>query len=342
MNLDDFFDRSDGPIRDKHDRPLLIPRGGTHEDRRWYTRASGLGEFLEDNSFLKKWEMRYLAIGLSRRMDLVRLAAAEVYTTGFGKGDESENRSSGKRVDDIIRRALDSQGIHEKADYGTAVHARTEPGNQGVDPDEMQATEVQSFWDILAESGIQILDTEFFMANDEIWTAGTCDHLVYVPKYGICIGDKKTSSKASKQYDVQFATYAWADRYDYTNDQRQTLEEFVESIGWNPELINRDVGLIFWIKNGKTQIRELDLKEGWKAAKTAAWIRDVHQTKGVAKDVTKDLVADAKMRRANLLAALRVADSEELMRSFWDDPEFRAIWTDEHTAAVNERRAELA
>ena len=321
---------------------MLVPRGGTVDDRQWYTRASGLGEFIEDNSFLVQWEQRYLAMGYSRRMDLVRLAAAESYTTGFDKGDNKENSSSGRRIDALNRRALEAAKIHEKADYGTAVHARTEPGNQGVDPDEMQANDVSSFWALIKSHGITILDTEFFMANDKLRSAGTCDHLLYVPGYGIIIGDKKTSSKASKTYDVQFSVYANAEYYDYTTDQRMTMEDRVEQLGWDPKLINRDVGLILWVKNGRTQLRYLDLKEGLVAAEHAAWVRDVHQTKGVAKDVTKEVGEVVAEHRLATLLQIQAAKSIASIEDLWNDLRVQAIWNDDLTEATKARKAELA
>lgn len=342
MKVTDFFDLTQGPPRDKYGRPLLIPRGGTEDDRQWYTRASGLGDTIENFAFLHKWKMRYLAVGLSRNMDLVRLAAAEIYTTGFGKGDSKENTASGKRLDDVIDRALERAKIHEKADYGTAVHARTEPGNEGVDPDEMQRQEVQSFWDLIAELGITIIGTEIFTANDEVRTAGTFDHLMYVPGYGIIITDKKTSSKASESYDVQLSVYAQADIYDYETDQRMTLEEYVASKGWNPALINREDGLIFWIKNGRTQTRFLNLKEGYMAARVAAWVRDEHHTKGTAKDVTKAVRNLVETQRAQLLDFIRSASGVDILGLLWNDRRNQSIWTDEHTEAAKKRKAELA
>lgn len=342
MKVTDFFDTTQGPPRDKYGRPLLIPRGGTEEDRQWYTRASSLADKIEDFAFLHKWQMRYLAVGLSRNMDLIRLAAAEIYTTGFDKPDSKENSASGKRLDEVIERALERAKIHEKADYGTAVHARTEPGNQGVDPDEMQAKEVQSFWDLVSELCITIIGTEIFTANDEIRTAGTFDHLMYVPGYGIIITDKKTSSKASESYDVQLSGYSNAEIYDYETDTRMTLEEYVASKGWDPALINRDVGLIFWIKNGRTQARFLDLKKGYQAARVAAWVRDNHHTKGTAKDVTKDIRSLVETQRAQLLDFIRSASGLDILTLLWNDPRNQSIWTDEHTEAAKQRKAELA
>lgn len=335
MEITDFFDLDEGPPRDRWGRPLLIPRGGTEADRRWYTRASSLADMIEDFSHLQTWEKRYLAVGLSRRMDLVRLAAAEPYTTGFDKGDEKENRASGRRLDEIIRRVLDAAKIHEKADYGTAVHSRTEPGNDGTDPDDFQADEVKSFWDLLEKARIAIIGTEVFTANDRIWTAGTFDHMAYVPGYGICVTDKKTSREPKESYDVQLAIYANGDVYDYSNDTRMTLEEYVASLGWDPRLLRRDVGFLFWIKNGKTTIHELDLRRGWNSAIVAAdHVRDDHRKKKkTAPNVT------GKVESADLMTMIQGAPTADFLHALWDAQ--GGLWTPEHVAAATARREAL-
>lgn len=339
MDIGDFFDLEQGPARDRWGRPLLIPRGGAESDRRSYTRASSLADMLEDFSNLHTWEKRYLAVGLSRRMDLVRLAAAEPYTTGFDKGDEKENRQSGHRLDEIIGRALDVAKIHEKADYGTAIHARTEPGNDGTDPDDGQALEVQSFWGLMKDMGVTLIATELFTANDHVWTAGTFDHLMYVPTVGIVVGDKKTSSKPKGTYDVQAAVYAYGDIYDVATDQRVTLEEFVASIGWDPALIRRDIGYLIWVKNGCTQMRELDLLAGWRSAKIAAnEVRDFHRKKGVAKDKTTELIKGAAAQRATLLTRIVETPTIDHLTALWNNPAAQSIWTDEHTVAAKARK----
>lgn len=343
MEIGDFFDLSEGPARDRYGRPLLIPRGGTEEDRRWYTRASSLGEMLEDKYNVHKWELRYLAVGLSRRMDLVRLAAAEVYTTGFDKVDDKTNRASGKRLDEVIERALDTAKIHEKADYGTVVHARTEPDNEGDDPDDMQVVDVDAWWDCMKRLGAVILGTELFTANDEIWVAGTFDNLIYIPGYGIVITDKKTSRDPKESYDVQLSDYANSDLYDPETDQRMTLEEYIASKGWDPALLRRDVGLLFWIKNGRCTAHEVDLVKGYESAKIAALhVRDVHRKKKrQADDVTSKIEATVAEQRDRLMAAIQQAPSMDNLLYIWNNPTAQAIWTDEMTAAATARKEAL-
>lgn len=338
---DNFFALPDGPPRDRWGRPLLIPRGGTEADRQWYTRASSLADMISDFGFLHRWQMRYLARSMGHHRDLAMLAAAECYTTGFDKGDERENRESGRRLDDIIERALDRVGIHEKADYGTAVHAWTEPDNDGFVFEEARA-DVDSFKQVCEDQGIAILGTELFTANDHLRVAGTFDHLCYVPGYGIILTDKKTSSKVHvRDFEVQLCSYAGADLYDWETDQRLTLEDYVARLGWDPAWINRDQALIFWIKNGKTVLHELDLRRGRAAAERAVWIRDVHRSRVGETRAERKIERALADKRGWLLDAIGAATSAQAMMDLWNDPTNQAVWTEEHTQAAINRKAVL-
>lgn len=344
-DFDDFLESflsPDKPPRDGSGRPLLIPRGATDGERVAYTRASGLADVLEEFSFLWKWKMRGLAVGLAQNMDLVRLAAAETYTCGF-TDDEQANRASGRRVDEVIERALDRAGVDMKADYGTAIHARTEPGNTGTDPDEKQAADVASCWQLWADLGVVNLATEVFTANDELRVAGTFDHLSWVPGYGIIVTDKKTSAKAKSSYDIQLSTYTNGDVYDPETDQRLTLEEYIASLGWDPSLLNRDAGLIWWVKNGKTEARFLDLRNGYRWAKVAAEIRDERRPAAarVAPNVGKRIAAALEVTRGVLMDAIAHADSLDRLYEIHGQPVFRAVWTDSHTEAAMAKKEEL-
>ena len=346
-DLDEFvgqFFEEERPPRDKGGRPLLIPRGMAvnDENRVPYTRASGLADVLEEFGFLWKWKMRGLAKGLADSMDLIRLVAAEDYTTGFAE-DEQANRSAGRRIDQVIERAMDRSGTDAKADYGTAIHARTEPGNTGVDPDEKQARDVASCWELWEKLGVTHLGTEVFTACDELRSAGTFDHLSYVPGYGIIVTDKKTSAKAKASYDVQLGGYSRSDVYNKDTDERMTLEEYIESLGWDPKLLNRSVGLIWWVKGGRTQARYLDLDNGFKWAKVAADIRDNRrpQAERVARDVTKAIAEFTEQQRVSLLHDIVHAPSHELLLHLWNNKAAQAVWTEKHTVAAKARMKEF-
>ena len=295
MTDTDFFDDAveiaTGPPRDRWGRPLLLPREQTEETARVaYTRASSLADQIANMTYLHTWRMRYLARGIATNYDLALLAAAEFYTTGFERNHHDRevkraHAASGQRLDEIIERAMDRMRIAEGADYGTAIHLFTEPGHPVQAPEQVPSApdnetfnpqrDVESFHKALGEHGIKILATEVFTACDELRVAGTFDHLCYVPGLGIIITDKKTSKEVhGHDFKVQLSAYANGDPYNLDDDSRMTLEQYVETLGYDPKLINRDAGLIFWIKDGKTELDLLDLQQGHEAAKVAAWVRD--------------------------------------------------------------------
>jgi hypothetical protein len=353
-DTDDFFDAPAGPARDRYGRPLLIPAWkATNEElatmrpdakdalREPYTRSSSLSDYLADFSHLWKWKMRYLARSLGQNRDLAMLAGAECYTTGFDMGEEKENRASGKRLDDVIERALERGKISEKADYGTVIHALTEPGNDGhVEYDDVAADNA-SFWQCVNDLGVTILGTELFTANDALRVSGTFDHLMYVPGYGIVITDKKTSKEVhGEDFRIQLATYAYADLLDWETDARISLEDYIRRCGWDPDLLDRTKGLIFHIKHGKTDVVELDLAAGLEAAQHAVWVRDNHR-KGKHKWPAKAKIAQARTQlEVALLRWIADAPDVDTLNTLWNRWG-KTIWNETHTAAAVSRREAL-
>lgn len=338
----DFFaqyedQEPDETKRDRWGRPLLIPAKNreldNYEDYRTaYTRASTLASCIENDTHITRWKMRYLARSLGMHEDLAALAGAEVYTTGFAMGDSKKNAASGKVLDGIIERALDRVRISEKADYGTLVHNGTEPEFAGNLPDRALA-DVESYLRTCRELGF-IFDqekTEVFTANDELKVAGTFDNLKWHPKYGWCITDKKTSAKVDgPHFAIQLAPYARGKRYDVVTDEMFDLETLTDG-----EEINRDVGLIFHIKNGKTTVHELDLVAGWKGAQIAAEARDYSAAKN-GRHVDVELAEYLSAERAKAAQRIRECTALDDLRDVFAD--FSRVWTDELTEAGNRIR----
>lgn len=239
--------------RGSNGNPKIVPRGGTIEVE--YERASNLSSYLVKDIYgIKKWEKRLLAASLGRHGDLAALAGVEGYNTGLGLVQPllspAENKASGARLDEIIARAEDRIGMHEKADMGTVAHSLTEPGATGVVPD-MMADVVNAIHELTA--GLEVIATEVFVANDHTQSAGTFDHGYYIADQGLAvelgefftkklgftidltgamIGDKKTGKNIHiGEFEVQVGgTYASGEVYlgppiDGV-DQRLTLEEF--------------------------------------------------------------------------------------------------------------------
>jgi hypothetical protein len=165
-------------------------------------------------------------------------------------------------------------------------------------------------------------------------SAGTFDHLMWVPGYGFVITDKKTSSKVDgPHFAIQLAGYSHGELYDWETEQRAPLESLTEGAE-----VNREQGLIFWIKNGKTEIHELDLTAGWRGAKIAAASRDYHQEKHGG-EVTAKIAKAAGEARENIFERIAKIGSPGGVRAL--HPRFKHLWVPEHTTAAKKRLKEL-
>lgn len=294
----DFFDEAQaaGVPRDHRGRPLLVPKGLEGKGIRVpYTRASNLASYIDATEAIHRWEMRYLARGLGMRPDLADLAAVETYSTGITDAVHGrEKQQSGRRLDDIIERALDTVRIHEKADRGTAVHAATEPHNSGYVPKRLEPA-VQSFWDKIKTEAIEIVDTELFTANDATQSAGTFDHTCRFPGHplltGLVVCDKKTGRYSPHEWAIQIATYAYGELYDVADDTRRP---------W-PGKVNLQYAAVFHINETDTIIRIIDIEKGWEAAQVAAKARDYVESRDLVIDYTSPSFMDR-------LAACRTQD----------------------------------
>jgi hypothetical protein len=314
VSVQTFFNERPDEVRRESGYPMLIPRGLESTGQRVrYTRASGLADFISEQEFFHRWEMRYLAMGIARNPDLAGMAAVETYNTGvlhpaFG----SQKTASGRRLDDIIYKALDREGIHEKADWGTAVHGFTEPGAPAVPvwegPWGAMGPDVASFEEWNNAYGVHIIDTERFIANDAIMGAGTFDHTVEVPGHplltGHVISDKKTGKYEPHHWAIQLAVYANGEPYE-PDDTRP---------GW-PGEVNRKWGLVWQIREGKTVGHIVDLEAGWEAAQRAAWVRDYDSRTDLAspfKPATFDMRLAACQDRDSLARLWHSTDDEAL------------------------------
>ena len=326
--FDDIVGRGGVP-RDDHGNALVLPRDATTDRLVPYTSASGLASAITDESHIHRWQMRNLAKAMGRSPDLALLAAAEPYSTGLSNPTIGRAKSaSGRALDSIIARALDRVGIDEKADYGTAVHAFTEPDNQEWVPPQA-ADDVAAFWDCVKRHGIRIIATEVFTANDDLRAAGTFDHLCWVPGYGVVICDKKTGKMNPHEFGVQLSVYAYGDVYDPRTRTRRSLEDLADG-----EAVNRDVGVVFAISDGRCVLREVDLARGIVGARAAAAARDYQAEDGMLADAEKFVSQHARRERAVLDKAIRATQTRDEMVAL--RVSMRHLWTDDHDRLAKE------
>lgn len=317
----DFFEQIMGdPDRDRYDRPKLVPAGMPAGAKAPYTRASSFADRVKDKAHIHTWEKRYLAKSMSQpaQQDLRDLAAGEPYISSKLADDVGKNRVSGRNLDKIISRALDRVGIHYLADRGTAIHSFAEDRDRLYEVPPHLRGHVQGYWSALDRHGIKLRGIEIFVANDQVMAAGTFDSLCWHPAYGWVIGDIKTGD-LDPGYVVQEAIYANGEIYDTETDERMPLEALTDG-----EEINREVGLIFDVKESGTEVLTVDLVKGWELTKAIKLITD---------DLRMDLFT--KIKPEGLFGEIAVAKSRETLEALWRSRQ--DVWTPAHDAAAKAR-----
>lgn len=191
--------------RDRWGRPLIEPPDGGKPAA--YTRPSTLAKSLSDPSALTAWIKRQTVYGLSRREDLVALAA----TVTDPAGDPGR-----KVLTDVSERAMEAAESSAKADIGTAIHACVEQRLLGLPtghyPGPIRA-KADLVVQLLDHAGLTPVATELRLVNDRLKVAGTTDLLLQGSRGGRFIGDLKTSGVNAPKYAgvewaIQLACYA--------------------------------------------------------------------------------------------------------------------------------------
>jgi hypothetical protein len=315
--------------RSNSGEPLIRQADGS---RLAYTRASSLGDYVADTSFLRTWELRYLARQMGKNEDLAALAGLETYSTGFDE-DSVTKSASGKRLDSIITRAFDRGRMHERADYGTVFHGLTEPGQEGYTPIRA-AVDVHAFWEMIEINEIEILATEVFTVNDWLRSAGTFDHLVRTKKYGVTIADKKNGRNINGLgFSVQFASYANSEVYDPRTEERAPLSWLADG-----EPINKDVALLFEVKDGQAKVRAVDIKRGHEAAELAAKVRDARRWTALANiDKSFKQAKGTEMRERAIIRRINEARFPEELTGIWYQYG-KTDWNDTLTEAAKAKK----
>lgn len=296
--------------RGQYERPLIKqPDGSTVP----YYRASVFAKSLDNGYGLMIYKLRWLALGLGRREDLAAIAAGLTYE----RGDE---------LDALVEKALEASGCNEKANYGTAIHLFTEPGAPDCVPVRM-ADDVAAYNAALERDGITVLATEQFVVNDSYRIGGTFDHIYHHPRYGRCVGDKKTGRLDLLSFTVQQAIYANSYHYDPETGDRAELD------------VNKNVALVVHIpaEEGTCTVIPVDIRAGYQAVKTAAeadfWRHaDFRVKHDEADDAQYNLQRGGLIEDA-LIAQIRAAANAEALNELWRLN--RHAWTERHTAVGN-------
>lgn len=255
------------PPRDRYKRYLIAPRDGGKAKA--YTRATTVAEVLDDRYNLELWKMRQVAVGLTRRNDLLLKVAA----------DENDK----KTVNAACQEALDAAAAGAAANTGTALHRILERVDCGeltlAEVPELFADVVKRYRSALDAAGVEVVADacERIHVLDGLAEplAGMADRHVIVggQRY---IADIKTGSGidyGAGGFAVQLAIYAHA----------TSLYDYVTETHAEPPPLDRERGLIIHVPaaGGDVTLHWLDIAAGREALDHALWARSWRKRKGL-------------------------------------------------------------
>ena len=255
------------PPRDRYKRYLIAPRDGGKAKA--YTRATTVADVLDDRYNLELWKMRQVAVGLTRRNDLLLKVAA----------DENDK----KTVNAACQEALDAAAAGAAANTGTALHRILERVDCGeltlAEVPELFADVVERYRSALDAAGVEVVADacERIHVLDGLAEplAGMADRHVIVggQRY---IADIKTGSGidyGAGGFAVQLAIYAHA----------TSLYDYVTETHAEPPPLDRERGLIIHVPaaGGDVTLHWLDIAAGREALDHALWARSWRKRKGL-------------------------------------------------------------
>jgi len=269
-------------LRPEPDRDLwgryLLPDPADGRVRAW-TRATTLAHLLDNTGPLTDWKRRMVLIGVAADPTLLETVGPLADALAHASGVEAKDLKQALNV--VCDQAAAAAGANDGAGWGTAAHAVTEWN----DADRLMEIEVPvdlvadlaAYEKTLTEAGITRPQDhiERIVVNTHVDTAGTYDRLLRLPDGRLVVGDLKTQQYI---YDwlsivIQLAQYARADAV--LNPATGQLENL-------PGDLDIATGIVVHLpaRSGVCKLYEVDLTQGWEAAKLAHQVR---QTRAAAR-----------------------------------------------------------
>ena len=185
--------------RGRRGRPLIRQVDGTCVPYQRISTASGLP--VTELVGLTKWRMYHAVLAVARDEGLAGMIAACQY------GDP--------RLKDLIETACErSAAMTESREYGSAMHAFTEPGARREHAPARMRTDLEGYDAAMKRYGLTREDSEIFVVHDTWRVAGTFDGLYRDRDGRLILGDLKTGALHPLSCLAQLAMYHGGRRYD--------------------------------------------------------------------------------------------------------------------------------
>lgn len=321
-----------GVKRDQWKRPLIITPDGEEVA---YTRVSSMVGYIKSSYGLNTWQKRLIVRGMGQREDLAAMASALPAYTGNKEFDANVKA----QLDEIMEAALETAAAYEGANWGTAIHAFTDPHPSGPVPERMRK-DVASYEQVIEKTGIVCYATEVFVVNHELRCAGTLDGLYALPALNAgMVGDKKTGKQDLHSTTIQEAIYSHSKVYDpVTRTTGPDLAEFTrQQLG--ADIFDPTIGLYIHIPKGEgvTTLHPLNLQKGYEMALLCAQVREYQRDKSFAKQDAVDYLIG--QRNVAVMEALDACTTVDEIRAVYQANAWR--WSEKLDKLGQARHQEL-
>lgn len=268
VSLDDFNDPIARDFRRANGAPMVVR---VDDPTKWdrYSRPSGWGSDLDDESALTLWKIDRAMEGVASDPSIAAMVASHI-----GERDGAKERRE---------RAIQRGRGEEAADIGTALHRMTERVERadGFAAPEPYATDIARYLSCLDQAGLSSEFIECHLCNDEMRAAGTADRIyaahrpLEIPGFDVLapgqhvLGDLKTGKKLDYSlpgFAIQLALYCDSVFYDVETNERTPL----------PDTLRTDVALLVHMPagTGTCEFHWVDLQVGREGARI---VRDVRR-----------------------------------------------------------------
>jgi hypothetical protein len=244
--------------RDRWQRPLIVPEQGGKPVA--YTRVTTFAGSIEDMYSLGQWQQRMVALGLSKRPDLLLSVAAH-----------AEDKDELNRIAEAAKEAAAASAA---ATTGSALHKLAErydrlqigindvPASHRADLQAYAATTAPFTFDGIEE----------FVVLDDLRIAGTFDRIVNYDGQRY-VADIKTGSieYGVTKMAVQLALYSRGQLYTPEGALRRPIE------------VNQSAGIIIHLPagQGRCELYWIDLRAGWDAVMLCGAVRAWRKRSGL-------------------------------------------------------------
>jgi hypothetical protein len=253
---------------DQWGRYLIVPADGGKPVA--HTRATTHAATLDDRFALEKWSQRMVAIGLSRRADLLAGVAA-------ARDDDKT------RIDSLVVDAIEAAEASAGRNIGQALHEFTER----LDLGELALERVPEPWlaDITAYSEamqaahLTVELVESTVVVPDLTVAGTLDRVVWLGGERYILDVKTGQSLGLTSIAIQLALYAHgATIYNRSTHTHTPMPP-----------VNQRIGIVAHCPAGqaKCELLAVDLDLGWQGALLAHHVRSFRKAK-VKAEMPKD------------------------------------------------------